>query len=121
MSTVIFLAVENASQCFCLLLLRLLQCSLFLPKTRVACLRQLELVLNSAARLLTMTSYGSHITPVQMPLHWLLFQFGIQFKIRLLIYKALNHLAPEYIGELLMVYASVRLLMSSEQGLLVVP
>ena len=63
---------------------------------------QLLLVQNSAARLLTKTSYCSHVTPVLMSLHWILIKFRIRFKILLLIYKVLNGLAPEYISELLL-------------------
>lgn len=82
---------------------------------------RLQLVQNSAARLLTKTSYHSHITPVLMSLHWLPIKFRIQFKILLLTYKASNGLAPEYIAELLMPYTPARPLRSSEQSLLVAP
>ena len=36
-----------------------------------------------------------HISPVLIKLHWLSIKFRIQFKVLLLVYKALNGLAPK--------------------------
>lgn len=74
---------------------------------------QLHSVQYSAARLLTKTSYSSHITPGLMSLHGLLIKFRIQFQF-LLIYKALSGLASEYISELLMPYILLDPLRSCE-------
>ena len=54
--------------------------------------RSLQLVQNSAARLLTKTSRFCHITPVLASLHWLTVQARDDFKVLLLTYKALNGL-----------------------------
>ena len=56
---------------------------------------------NSAARIVSRTRKYEHITPVLIKLHWLPIKFRIQFKVLLLVYKALNGLAPKYIKELL--------------------
>ena len=50
--------------------------------------------------------------------HWLPIKFRIQFKVLLLVYKALNGLAPKYIKELLVPYKPRRHLRSEAKGLL---
>ena len=59
-----------------------------------------------------------HFTPVLASLHWLPFQFRIQFKILLLVFETLNSMAPPYLCELLNVHCPVRALRSSKQLLL---
>ena len=84
-------------------------------------LHKLQLVQNTAARILTNTPRSSHITPVLATLHWLPIKSRIDFKILLTTYKALHGLAPLYIKELLVPKPNVRLLRSSDKGLLEVP
>ena len=73
---------------------------------------------NSAARIVSRTRKYEHITPVLIKLHWLPIKFRIQFKVLLLVYKALNWLAPKYIKELLVPYKPRRHLRSEAKGLL---
>ena len=47
---------------------------------------------NSAARIVSRTRKYEHITPVLIKLHWLPIKFRIQFKVILLVYKALKYL-----------------------------
>ena len=47
--------------------------------------------------------------------------FRIDFKVLLLVFKALNGHAPSYIADLLTPYSTARTLRSSNSGLLVVP
>lgn len=61
----------------------------------------LQSVQNTAARIVTLTKKFDHITPVLIQLHWLPVHFRILFKVLLLVYKALNGMAPLYITELL--------------------
>ncbi len=58
-------------------------------------------VQKSAARLITMSGNYQHITPTMKKLHWLPIQQHIEYKVLLLTYKALNNLAPVYLGNLL--------------------
>ena len=66
-------------------------------------LNRLQLLQNSAARLVSLTRKHEHITPVLFPLHWLPIYQRIKFKILLLTYKALNKCAPRCIAELISV------------------
>ena len=89
-----------------------------LPKKSID---RLQLVQNAAARVLTKTKLREHITPVLASLHWLPVAFRIDFKVLLLVYKALNGLAPSYLGDCLVRYVPERPLRSSNADLLVVP
>ncbi len=82
-----------------------------------ATLNKLQVVQNSAARILTRTRMRDHITPVLESLHWLPVSFRVDFKILMLTYKALHGLAPQYLSELLIPYTPTRDLRSSETGL----
>ena len=72
---------------------------------------------DAAARLITLSRKHEHITPILLNLHWL----RIMFKILLVTYKALNNLAPSYIGDLLVPYIPSRQLRSSSKHLLSIP
>ena len=84
-------------------------------------IRQLQMIQNAAARVLTNTRKMDHITPVLKSLHWLPVSQRIDFKILLVVYKALNGLGPKYILDLLVLYEAPRPLRSSGTGLLCVP
>ena len=86
-----------------------------LPSTQLS---KLQLVQNKAARLITLTSRRTHIQPVLMSLHWLPVVARINFKVLLLVYKALLGTAPKYISELLVQYQPPRRLRSSSQAML---
>jgi len=79
---------------------------------------RLQYVLNSAARLITMTRKFDHITQSLIDLHWLPVRQRIEFKIALITYKALNSLAPCYIRNLISPYVPTRSLRSSSKNLL---
>jgi len=55
-------------------------------------LRRLQAVQNAAARLVTGTRRHEHITPVLRQLHWLPVRQRIEFKLAVLVYKAVNGL-----------------------------
>ena len=59
-------------------------------------IKQLQLIQNAAARVLTRTKRSEHITPVLKSLHWLPVSYRIDFKVLLLVYKSLNGLGPEH-------------------------
>lgn len=81
-------------------------------------LRQLQLVQNAASSVLINTKKVEHITPVLRSLHWLPVCQRIDFKILLVVYKALNGLEPKYISNLFVYYETSRPLRASATGLL---
>lgn len=89
-----------------------------LPKTNIS---SLQLLQNSAARVLTKTRRRAHITPVLKSLHWLPVCFRIDFKVLLMVFKCLRGLGPSYLSELLLPYEPSRTLRSSGTGLLIIP
>ena len=89
-----------------------------IPKSAVSILQSVQ---NSAARIVTKTAPREHITPVLRELHWLPVDRRIEYEILLYAYKALNGLAPEYLCNMVELYAPDRVLRSASQNLLVVP
>lgn len=81
-------------------------------------MNKLQLVQNKAARMITLTKRRDHITPVLRTLHWLPIEVRVDFKILLLVYKALHGFAPQYIKDLIQEYQPARLLRSSFQDTL---
>ena len=84
-------------------------------------IRQLQLIQNIAVQVLTKTKKMDHITPVLRSLHCLSVCRRIDFKILLLISKALNGSGPKYISDLLLRNEPSRPLWSSRAGLLSIP
>ena len=85
--------------------------------------QRIQRILNAAARLIYRCPRISHITPILIALHWLPIKYRVEFKIALLVYKALNNMAPIYISELLIPKPSCErwTLRSDDQGLLHIP
>ena len=81
-------------------------------------LKHLQSVLNSAARLIHLTSRYEHVTPLLIQLHWLPIEQRMTFKIAVITFKALHGAAPSYITDLIKPYTPGRLLRSSNQFLL---
>ena len=100
---------------------RLDACNSLLYSISDSLLHRLQLIQNTAARLVTRTGKYEHITPVLKSLHWLPVRERIDFKVLLLTYKALHGLAPEYLTELIKHHTPARSLRSQSQNLLVVP
>ncbi len=89
-----------------------------LPKKTI---RQLHLIQNAAAMILTRTRKSEHITPVLRSLHWLPVTFRIDFKVLLLVYKSLNGLGPKCIADVLTAYKPNRPLRSVGSSQLEIP
>ena len=64
-------------------------------------LKKVQSILNRAARLIYSLSPRVHITPFLIDLHWLPVKARIEFKICLIVFKALKFNQPSYIRELL--------------------
>ena len=67
-------------------------------------MRLLQLVQNSAARVISQTERYTSITPILNELHWLPINKRCQFKILILTFKSLNGCAPEYLCDMFNVY-----------------
>ena len=84
-------------------------------------LKKLQHVQNIAAKIVTRSGKYEHITPILKSLHWLPIHARIDYKIALLVYKAMNGRAPSYIQDLLVPYVPNRNLRSTGTGLLQEP
>jgi hypothetical protein len=82
---------------------------------------KLQHILNTAARIVTRTKIGSHITPVLKSLHWLPVVQRCVFKTALLTFKVIHGLAPSYLSELIRYRSTSRDLRSINDVLLDVP
>ena len=92
---------------------RLDYCNSILYGVNSYLLDKLQHVQNAAARLITRTRKYDHITPVLRNLHWLPIRKRIDFKILLLVFKALQQKAPKYIQDLISWYKPSKNLRSS--------
>ena len=69
-----------------------------LPDSQIV---KLQRVQNTCARLICNLPKFAHVTPLLTELHWLPIRQRIEFKMLMIVYKALNGQAPSYIIELL--------------------
>ena len=79
-------------------------------------LRKLQVIQNSAARLVTRIKIFEHITPVLKSLHWLPVNKRLEVKVLCLVYKILKGIAPGYLCELLSVKSTTCTLRSTFSG-----
>ncbi len=91
-------------------------CNGLLPKKSI---RQLQLIQNAAARILTRTRKSEHISPQVLTLASVTFR--IDFKVLLLVYKSLNGLGPKYMSDMLTEYKPNRPLRSLGLSQLEIP
>ena len=78
-------------------------------------LKKLQLVQNSAARMIVQQKRSEHITPTLKDLHWLPVSCRIKYKLLLLVFKCLIGKGPAYLSSLLHHYIPTRALRSSNQ------
>ena len=89
-----------------------------LPRTEI---HRVQMLQNTAARMVTRTSRTQSITQTLHKLHWLPVEKRIIFKLLLLTYKAQHGLAPSYLTDIFTQYQPTRSLRSSNQSLLCIP
>ena len=66
-------------------------------------MQKLQRVMNASARLIFCAPKHCHITPLLQQLHWLPIRLRTEFKILLITFKVLQHLAPKYLFGLISV------------------
>ena len=81
-------------------------------------INRLQLIQNSAARLVFCARKHDHVTPLLINHHWLKIQYRIQFKILLMTFKVLCGEAPSYLCDLITPYVPTRTLRSQNKVLL---
>ena len=96
-------------------------CNLLVVGSLKYLFQKLQCVQNCTARLVAQLPKAARISPILQKLHWLPVEQRVTFKVLLLIYKALNNLAPVYISNLLARYEPVRKLRSTDKYLLRIP
>ena len=79
-------------------------------------MRMLQMVQNVVARLLSGLRKHQHISPTLAALHWLPIRFRIDFKVLMMMYKALNGLGPWYLADCLLPPRSTRITRHSQEG-----
>ena len=84
-------------------------------------LSRLQRVQHAAARLVMKARWNDHITTALRDLHWLPVRRRIEYKILVLVFKALKGLAPPYITDMVSIYIPERPLRSANGRLLKVP
>ena len=84
-------------------------------------IKHLQLIQNSAARVVARKRKYDHITPVLKTLHWLPVKYRIQYKVIIMTFKAIHGIAPEYLCDLISSKRSTRTLRSNNQNLLMIP
>ena len=81
-------------------------------------INRLQLIQNSAARLVFCGCRHDHVTPLLVNLHWLPIQCRIQFKILLMTFKVLRGEAPSYLCDLITPYVPTHTLCSQNKLLI---
>ena len=84
-----------------LILSKLDYCNSILANVPGYLLKRLQRVMNASVRFIFDVKKRDHITPHLKRAHFLPVVFRIKYKLCLLVYKALNNLAPSYIVEML--------------------
>ncbi|XDV17935.1 hypothetical protein PO909_023723 [Leuciscus waleckii] len=114
---------EHATQLIvqALVISRLDYCNALLAGLPACVTKPLQMIQNSAARLVFNEPKRAHVTPLFTSLHWLPLSARIKFKALTLAYRTITGSAPSFFHSLLRVYIPTRHLRSVNERRLVVP
>ena len=96
-----------------LVISRLDYCNVLLAGLPASSIRPLQMIQNTAARLVFNQPKFSHVTPLLRDLHWLPISARIKFKTMILAYRAVHKTAPPYLQSMVRLQDSHRSLRSS--------
>ena len=88
---------------------------------RQTSINKLQKLQNWAAGIITGKNKFDHITSILKSLHWLPVRKWIEFKVCVIVYKALSGTSPQYISDMLTGYQPQRSLRSSNHHLMQKP
>ena len=89
-----------------------------LPECQI---RKLQMIMNTAARIVKGAKRRCHVTPLLKDLHWLPIDYRIKFKILMLAFRAYQLQQPVYLANFVSPYHPVRTLRSTNKFYLCVP
>ncbi len=114
---------EHAAQLLvqALVISRLDNCNALLAGLPSNTIKPLQMIQNTAARLVFNEPKRAHVTPLFISLHWLPVAARIKFKTLMRAYRTTTGSAPTYFHSLLRIYIPSRSLRSASERRLVVP
>ncbi len=114
---------QQASQLLvqALVISRLDYCNALLAGLPSNTIKPVQMIQNTAARLVFSKPKRVHVTPLFISLHWLPVAAHIQFKTLMLAHRTTTGSAPTYFHSLLRIYIPSRSLRSASERHLVVP
>ncbi len=114
---------EHATQLLvqALVLSRLDYCNALLAGLPASSIKPLQLIQNTAARLIFNEPKRTHVTPLFINLHWPPIAARIKFKALMFAYRTTSGSAPLYLNSLLQTYMPSRSLRSASERRITVP
>ncbi len=114
---------EHATQLLvqALVLSRLDYCNALLAGLPASSIKPLQLIQNTAARLIFNEPKRTHVTPLFINLHWLPIAARMKFKALMFAYRTTSGSAPLYLNSVLQTYMSSRSLRSASERRITVP